>query len=59
MEFTANQIAGILEGTVEGDGEVTVSSLAKIEEGSKGSLTFLANPNTPALFIPHKPLLLL
>lgn len=44
MEFTANQIAGILEGTVEGDGEVTVSSLAKIEEGSKGSLTFLANP---------------
>ncbi len=33
MEFTANQIAGILEGTVEGDGEVTVSSLAKIEEG--------------------------
>ena len=29
MEFTADQIAGILEGTVEGDGDVTVSSLAK------------------------------
>ena len=44
MNFTANQIAGILEGTVEGDGEVEVSRLAKIEEGTQGSLTFLANP---------------
>ncbi len=44
MEFTANQIAGILEGSVEGNGEVTVSKLSKIEEGSEGSLTFLANP---------------
>ena len=44
MEFTANQIAGILEGSVEGNGETTVSKLAKIEEGTKGSLTFLANP---------------
>lgn len=44
MNFTANQIAGILEGTVEGDGEVEVSKLAKIEEGTQGSLTFLANP---------------
>lgn len=44
MKFTAAQIAGILNGTVEGDEDVTVSKLAKIEEGSKGSLTFLANP---------------
>ncbi len=44
MKFTAAQIAGILEGTVEGDPEVEVSKLAKIEEGVKGSLTFLANP---------------
>lgn len=44
MEFTAHQIAGILEGTIEGNGEVTVSKLAKIEEGTEGSLTFLANP---------------
>lgn len=44
MEFTANQIAGILEGSVEGNGEVTVSKLAKIEEGKAGTLTFLANP---------------
>lgn len=44
MKFTAAQIAGILNGTVEGDENVTVSKLAKIEEGSNGSLTFLANP---------------
>lgn len=44
MNFTANQIAGILEGKVEGDGEVEVSRLSKIEEGTQGSLTFLANP---------------
>lgn len=44
MKFTANQIAGILEGTVEGDPEMEVSTLAKIEEGIPGSLTFLANP---------------
>ncbi|WP_396596694.1 UDP-3-O-(3-hydroxymyristoyl)glucosamine N-acyltransferase [Dokdonia sp. R86516] len=44
MKFTANQIAGILEGTIEGNPEVEVSKLAKIEEGIPGSLTFLANP---------------
>lgn len=44
MKFTAAQIAGILNGTVEGDEEAEVSKLAKIEEGSEGSLTFLANP---------------
>jgi len=44
MKFTAAQIAGILEGTVEGNEEVEVDKLAKIEEGEVGSLTFLANP---------------
>ncbi|MBT0608746.1 UDP-3-O-(3-hydroxymyristoyl)glucosamine N-acyltransferase [Aequorivita echinoideorum] len=44
MKFTAAQIAGILNGTVDGDEGVEVSKLAKIEEGSEGSLTFLANP---------------
>ena len=44
MKFTAEQIAGILEGQVVGDPNVEVSQLAKIEEGKKGSLTFLANP---------------
>ena len=44
MKFTATQIAGILEGDVDGDGATEVSKLAKIEEGLPGSLTFLANP---------------
>lgn len=44
MKFTAGQIAGILNGTVEGNEDVAVTKLAKIEEGKKGSLTFLANP---------------
>lgn len=44
MKFTAEQIAGILEGIVVGDPNIEVSKLAKIEEGTKGSLTFLANP---------------
>ena len=44
MNFTAQQIAGILEGDIVGDPDVEVSKLSKIEEGTKGSLTFLANP---------------
>jgi UDP-3-O-[3-hydroxymyristoyl] glucosamine N-acyltransferase len=44
MEFTAQQIAELLEGVVDGDASVRVSRLSKIEEGSPGSLTFLANP---------------
>ena len=44
MKFTAQQIAGILEGDIIGDPDVEVSKLSKIEEGTKGSLTFLANP---------------
>ena len=44
MKFTAEQIAGILEGEVVGDPAAEVSKLSKIEEGTEGSLTFLANP---------------
>ena len=44
MKFTAEQIAGILEGEIEGNSQVEVSTLSKIEEGKEGSLTFLANP---------------
>ncbi|WP_281310020.1 UDP-3-O-(3-hydroxymyristoyl)glucosamine N-acyltransferase [Flavobacterium flavigenum] len=44
MKFTAEQIAGILEGEVVGDPNAEVSRLSKIEEGEEGSLTFLANP---------------
>ncbi|MBT8298758.1 MAG: UDP-3-O-(3-hydroxymyristoyl)glucosamine N-acyltransferase [Maribacter sp.] len=48
MVFTAGQIAGILEGEVEGNPEIAVHKLAKIEEGERGSLTFLANPKYTA-----------
>lgn len=44
MKFTALQIAGILEGDIVGNPNVEVSKLSKIEEGTEGSLTFLANP---------------
>ena len=44
MEFSANQIAALVNGTVEGDGEATVNTFAKIEEGHPGALSFLANP---------------
>ncbi|WP_374550083.1 UDP-3-O-(3-hydroxymyristoyl)glucosamine N-acyltransferase [Flavobacterium sp.] len=44
MKFTAEQIAGILEGEVVGNPNAEVYKLAKIEEGTDGSITFLANP---------------
>jgi UDP-3-O-[3-hydroxymyristoyl] glucosamine N-acyltransferase len=44
MEFSANQIAQLVSGKVEGDGTTTVSKLAKIEEATVGSLTFLSHP---------------
>ena len=44
MEFSAQQIAHLLEGTVEGNTEATVNNLSKIEEGKPGTLSFLANP---------------
>lgn len=44
MEFTAQQISNLLQGTIEGDSQVAVKTLSKIEEGVAGSLSFLANP---------------
>jgi len=44
MQFTAAQIAEIAGGIVEGDGDVSISSFAKIEEGRPGAISFLANP---------------
>ncbi len=44
MEFSALQIATILHGEVVGDPNVTVTGLAKIEEGTVGTLSFLSNP---------------
>lgn len=44
MEFSANQIASLVNGTVIGNGDVLVNTFAKIEEGQPGSISFLANP---------------
>ncbi len=44
MDFSAKQIAGILNGQIEGDAEAKISKLSKIEEGVPGSISFLANP---------------
>jgi len=44
MEFSAAQIAGMINGAVEGNPGATISKLSKIEEGVPGSLSFLANP---------------
>ena len=44
MKFSAQQIADFLHGELVGDASVEVSNLSKIEEGTPGTLTFLANP---------------
>ncbi len=51
MEFTAQQIAEVIQGQIEGDPDTRVSKLAKIEEGKKGDLSFLSNQKyTPYLY---------
>ena len=51
MKFTADQIASILEGEIDGNPNVEVSNLSKIEEGKKGTLSFLSNPKyTPFIY---------
>ncbi|MES2573698.1 MAG: UDP-3-O-(3-hydroxymyristoyl)glucosamine N-acyltransferase [Bacteroidota bacterium] len=44
MKFTAEQIAGVLGGEIVGNPNAQVYKLSKIEEGSEGSISFLANP---------------
>ncbi len=44
MEFSAEQIAGILEGKIVGNPQEKISGLSKIEEGKPGTLSFLSNP---------------
>lgn len=44
MEFTAKQISDYLKGEIDGDPELKVNTISKIEEARPGSLTFLANP---------------
>jgi UDP-3-O-[3-hydroxymyristoyl] glucosamine N-acyltransferase len=44
MEFTAATIAGFLNGEIDGNPDIKVNTIAKIEEGQPGALSFLANP---------------
>lgn len=44
MEFSAEMIAGLIEGTIVGDPQAKVNNFAKIEEGKPGCISFLANP---------------
>jgi UDP-3-O-[3-hydroxymyristoyl] glucosamine N-acyltransferase len=44
MQFTAQQIATLIQGRLEGDPEARVSEVAKIEEAGSGSLCFISNP---------------
>jgi UDP-3-O-[3-hydroxymyristoyl] glucosamine N-acyltransferase len=44
MQFTAQQIALLVSGTIEGNPDTTVTSFGKIEEATAGQLSFLANP---------------
>jgi UDP-3-O-[3-hydroxymyristoyl] glucosamine N-acyltransferase len=44
MEFTAETIAGFLNGEIVGNPDIKVNTIAKIEEGQPGALSFLANP---------------
>jgi len=44
MEFTAEQVAALVNGEIEGDGKVAINDFAKIEEGVPGAISFLANP---------------
>ena len=44
MEFTAEMIAGLLNGTIVGDKNAAVHTVSSIEGGKKGSLTYLTKP---------------
>ncbi|MDR0798244.1 MAG: UDP-3-O-(3-hydroxymyristoyl)glucosamine N-acyltransferase, partial [Dysgonamonadaceae bacterium] len=51
MEFSAQEIAHILQGTIEGNAGVRIGNFSKIEDGKPGTITFLANPKyTPYIY---------
>lgn len=54
MEFSAEQIADLINGQVVGNKNITVSGLSKIEEGQPNTLTFLANQKyEPFIYTTH------
>src|SRR6476620_6877198 len=44
MQFTAQQIATMIQGKLEGNPDAAVSDVAKIEDAREGALSFIANP---------------
>lgn len=44
MEFTVSQIAAMLGGEVQGDGNAKIRMLAKIQDAKNGQIAFLSNP---------------
>ena len=44
MEFTAKQVADMINGRVEGNPDAKINTFAKIEEGKEGAISFLSNP---------------
>ncbi len=44
MEYSAKEIADFLQGSVEGDPDTKITQIARIEDASIGTMTFLANP---------------
>ena len=44
MEFSAEQIAELINGVVEGNPQVKINNISKIEDGQPGTISFLANP---------------
>lgn len=44
MQFTALELSELIDGKLEGDPQVTVFRPAKIEDGTGGAVSFIANP---------------
>ena len=44
MKFSVNQISTLINGKIEGNGEIIISGLGKIQEATATQLSFLSNP---------------
>jgi UDP-3-O-[3-hydroxymyristoyl] glucosamine N-acyltransferase len=59
MEFSAGQIAALLQGELQGDSQLKINNVAKIEEGKPGCISFLANPKyEPFIYTTHSSVVL-
>ena len=46
MKFSVQQIADLLEGSIDGNKDAVVSSLSKLKKENKEHLAFCPTPNT-------------